>query len=201
MESKETRGILIATRNRGKMAELASLLASAPFQLLSLDDAGVEDEAPETGATFKENARIKAEEYARLSGMLTLADDSGLEVDALGGEPGVMSARYAGDDASDADRIAFLLGKLEGAPDEALSARFRCVIAVARPGESAELRGGTCEGRIARSPRGAGGFGYDPIFLLPALGRTMAELSPEEKNQLSHRGIAARRTAELLRTL
>ena len=201
MEGNGTRSILIATRNSGKLRELASLLAGTPFRCVSLDDAGVKGAVPESGATFEENASIKATEYARLSGMLTLSDDSGLEVDALGGEPGVMSARYAGDDATDAERIAFLLGKLKNMPDEALSARFRCVIAIARPGGPAELHSGTCEGRIARSPRGGGGFGYDPIFLLSGLGKTMAELSPDEKNMVSHRSIAARRAAEALRTM
>ena len=194
----ETGPLLIATRNPGKMRELASLLADCGLPTVSLSDVGIEDDVPETGTSLEENAALKAVTYARMSGMLTLADDSGLEVDALGGEPGPMSSRYAGEGATDADRIAFLLEKLNNIHEEHWTARFRCVIAVKRPGSREELYIGVCPGRIVRQPRGENGFGYDPVFLLPELGRTMAELSQEEKNRLSHRGKAAGKAAKAL---
>ena len=145
----------------------------------------------ETGTTFAENARLKALTYARQSGLLTLADDSGLEVDALGGEPGVFSKRYAGEGKSDAERIEFLLDKLRDVPPGKRSARFRCAIAIASPDGKLHETDGTCEGEIIFSPRGTNGFGYDPIFYFPARGVTMAELPPEEKNRVSHRAQAA----------
>ena len=192
------RKLLVATRNAGKLRELSALLHDAAFDLVSLDDVGVAEEVEETGATLEENAELKATTYARLSGLLTLADDSGLEVEALGGEPGPLSSRYAGRGASDADRIAFLLSKLENVSEEDRNARFRCIIAVARPAGAAALYEGTCEGRIVDRPRGSNGFGYDPIFLLPGLGKTMAELADEEKNELSHRAVAVRKAAAAL---
>jgi XTP/dITP diphosphohydrolase len=160
----------------------------------------------ETGETYAENAKIKAVAASLMSGLPALADDSGIEVEALNGRPGVRSARYAGADASDADRRALLLQELHDVPEERRSAAFRCVIAIAIPptqGGDPEVVfvEGSCEGRIARSERGSGGFGYDPLFFLPELGRTMAELTPEEKNQLSHRGEAARAAGRLLREL
>lgn len=191
--------LLIATRNRGKLRELKTLLAGCPFNLVSLDDVGVAEDVAETGSTLEKNAILKATTYARLSGLPTLADDSGLEVDALGGEPGPLSSRYAGEGATDAQRIAFLLKKLQNIPEELWTARFRCVIALAWPSEPVELYTGECHGRITRHPRGTNGFGYDPVFLLPELGRTMAELSAEEKDRISHRGIAARKAAAALR--
>lgn len=190
--------LLVATRNQGKLRELAALLADVPFTLVSLDDVGIDADVEETGATLEENATLKAEAYARLSGLPSLADDSGLEVEALGGEPGPRSSRYAGEGATDAQRIAFLLKKLDNIPEDAWRARFRCVIAVAWPSEQVELHTGTCEGRIVRSPRGSSGFGYDPVFFLPGHGKTMAELTPEEKNRVSHRSVAARKTAAAL---
>ena len=195
-ESKPT--LLVATHNAGKLAELRNLLRDAPYALASLADVGIEADVEEAGTTLEENAALKAVTYARLSGMLTLADDSGLEVDALGGAPGVYSARYAGAGASDADRIAKLLANL--APHKPpWTARFRCVIAISRDGGSApELHTGVCEGVIIREPRGENGFGYDPVFLLPEFGKTMAELSDAEKNRVSHRGRAARRAAGAL---
>ena len=191
--------LLIATHSRSKLRELASLLDGVPYRCVSLDEAGILDEAPETGSTLEENAVIKAAGYARLSGMLTLADDTGLEVDALGGEPGVRSARYA--PGSSQDRIDVLLRNLEGVGSADMSARFRCVIAITAPGGSPDLHAGVCEGRIVREQRGEGGFGYDPIFFVPELGRTMAELTAEEKNRVSHRGIAARKAAAALMTM
>jgi len=193
--------LLIATRNAGKFKELSALLSGCPFDLVSLADVGIGKEVPETGSTFAENATIKATAYAGESGMLTLADDSGLEVEALGGEPGPLSSRYAGEGATDAQRIAFLLRKLENVPESDWDARFRCVIALAGPGRSVELYSGECRGLIVAGSRGRGGFGYDPVFLLPEAGKTMAELSPEEKNLISHRSAAARKAVEALRRM
>jgi XTP/dITP diphosphohydrolase len=196
-DGRET--LLIATRSHGKLNELVSLLDGVPFRCVSLEEAGIPEEVPETGSTLEENAAIKADGYARLSGMLTLADDTGLEVDALGGEPGVRSARYA--PGSSQDRIDFLLRNLGNVDPADMSARFRCVIAIASPGASAALYEGVCEGRILRDARGGGGFGYDPIFFVPELGKTMAELTTEEKNRVSHRGIAARKAAMALMSM
>lgn len=184
--------LLVATGNPGKLREFAGMLEGVSFDLVSLADVGIGDEVQETGATFEENAALKATGYAAMSGMLTLADDSGLEVQALGGEPGVQSARYAGEGASDAQRIALLLRNLENVPEIERQARFRCVIALTRPGEVPKLFHGECRGLIARSPRGGLGFGYDPVFLLPEFGRTMAELDVQEKARVSHRGMAAK---------
>ena len=199
--------LLIATRNPGKFKELAVLLGGVPFELVSLAEVGVADEVEETGSTLEENALLKAETYARVSGLPTLADDSGLEVEALGGEPGPLSSRYAGEGATDGERIAFLHEKLQNIPEESWSARFRCVIAVAWPlrqargglSEESGLFAGECHGRVIRQARGSYGFGYDPVFLLPELGKTMAQLSPEEKNRVSHRSVAARKAAVALR--
>ena len=192
--------LLIATRNAGKIKEISGLIAGAPFQTVSLADVGVDREVEETGETLEANATLKALTYARLSGLPTLADDSGLEVDALGGEPGVRSSRYAGDDATDADRVAFLLGRLQNEGGGPWRARFRCVIAIAWSRDDLEFLTGVCEGMIIDAPRGSNGFGYDPVFLIPELGRTMAELSPTEKNRVSHRGMAVRKAAAALRS-
>jgi XTP/dITP diphosphohydrolase len=190
--------LLIATHNRGKLVEYQEMLADLPLELVTLDDVGIFDDVEETGATFAENARAKALEYARRAGVLTLADDSGLEVDALGGEPGVRSRRYAGENKSDPERIAFLLDKLRGVPRDQRTARFRCAIALATPrGELYECAG-TCEGLIEFAPRGTHGFGYDPVFLFPERGLTMAELSSEEKNRVSHRARATRQARKIL---
>lgn len=190
--------LLIATNNAGKLREYRSLLGGVAFDLVSLTDAGIKTDVPETGKTFEENARLKALAFSSLSKLLTLADDSGLEVDALGGEPGVMSARYAGDNATDADRIRFLLAKLKDVPQEKRTARFRCVIAIAKPKGLVGTCSGECEGYIALGPRGRFGFGYDPIFYFPELGKTMAELKPEVKDRVSHRGRAAVKAREIL---
>jgi XTP/dITP diphosphohydrolase len=190
--------LLIASANAGKVAEYRSLLDGVPCDLVSLREAGIDGDIEETGATYEENARIKAIECARRSGLVTLADDSGLEVDALGGEPGVYSARYAGENATDAQRVAFLLSKLEGVPDERRGARFVCVIAVAFPGGDVTFCRGECYGRIVHEPRGTLGFGYDPAFFIPELGRTVAELPPEVKNRVSHRGRAAAEARKVL---
>ncbi len=183
--------LLIASANRGKVAEYRTLLEGLECDLVSLRDVGISGAVEETGTSYAENARIKAVACAAQSGLVTLADDSGLEVDALGGEPGIYSARYAGDGATDAERVAFLLRKLEGVPAERRGARFVCVIAIASPDGDVTYCRGECPGMIAAAPRGGGGFGYDPAFLLPDRGLTMAELPPGEKDRVSHRGRAA----------
>ena len=189
--------LLIATHNDGKLAELRSLLGAVPYALVSLDDVGIRADVEETGETLEENAALKATAYARLAGLPTLADDSGLEVDALNGAPGVRSARYAGSGATDADRIAKLLANL-AAHQPPWTARFRCVIAIALSDCGVELHYGACVGVITAQPRGDNGFGYDPVFLLPECGKTMAELSDAAKNRISHRAIAAQKAAQAL---
>ena len=202
--------LVLATRNRGKVVEFRGLLGELPVELVSLDDCCPGAPAvEETGETFVDNALLKAKAAAATSWLVALADDSGLEVDALDGQPGVHSARYAGSSASDAENNAKLLGALREVPTEARGARFRCVLTVLDPldpGSAPLVAEGTCEGRIALAPSGAGGFGYDPLFLpsapLPGReGRTLAELGEAEKNALSHRGAAARALVPLLRDL
>jgi len=193
--------LLIATHNRGKLREFAALLAGQPLTLISPDDLGLHLDVVESGDTYAENARIKASAYAQASGLPTLADDSGLEVDALDGAPGVRSARYAlGDDA---DRVAALLRALENAavPDDERSARFRCVIVLVAPSGRTWSAEGACAGRIIDMPRGSGGFGYDPVFFIPSHGCTMAELPSEEKNKISHRARAAQAIRPILAQL
>ncbi|MEX1253609.1 MAG: XTP/dITP diphosphatase [Dehalococcoidia bacterium] len=190
--------LLIATNNPGKVAEFRQLLDGCGWELVTPAELGLNLEVEESGQTYSENARIKAEAYAQASGLVTLADDSGLEVDALGGRPGIFSARYAGPDRTDEERVQTLLQELSDVPDEQRSARFRAVIAIAEPGGPVELTEGTVEGRIAREPRGANGFGYDPVFLLPERGLTTAELPPGEKHAISHRGVAARKARVVL---
>lgn len=180
----------MATGNQGKLAEYRRLLAGSGVEPASPADIGLDLEVDEDGATFLANSQKKAREYAAASGMAVLADDSGLVVKALGGEPGVRSARYGGPGLDDAGRCALVLRRLAGVGDRA--ARFVCVVSLARPGAPVrDVFVGTCEGRIGREPRGHGGFGYDPIFVFPD-GRTMAELPEEEKDQRSHRGLAVR---------
>jgi XTP/dITP diphosphohydrolase len=191
--------LLIATYNPGKVKEYEELLAGLPLELTYPAQEGLHIEVAETGESFAENARLKAIAYARASGLLTLADDSGLEVDALGGEPGIRSARYAGKGASDEERYQLLLEKLQGVPREERTARFRCIIAVATPEGQIHTTEGTCEGIIAFEPKGEHGFGYDPVFYLPKYGKTMAELPPATKNQISHRAGAAQRAREILK--
>lgn len=190
--------LLIATRNAHKVQELAQILVGVPVVLRSLADKGIPDEVEEIGATYAENASLKATTYAGLSGMQSLADDSGLEVDYLGGEPGLRSARYAGEGASNQDRIAKLLRNLEGVPWEQRKARFVCVIAIAEPDGAPVLFEGTCEGVIALEPKGKGGFGYDPVFYMPEFGCTMAELPEEVKNRVSHRARAVQAAVPFL---
>jgi XTP/dITP diphosphohydrolase len=190
--------LLLATNNRAKVREYKRMLQGIPYEIVTLADLSITTQVEETGDTFEANARLKAFSYAEESGLLSLADDSGLEVDALGGAPGVLSARYAGDNATDADRINFLLYKLEGVPEEQRTARFRCVIAIAHPDGKLEMCSGECCGLITLTPRGKEGFGYDPVFYLPEKGKTMAELPPEVKNQISHRARAVKEARKLL---
>ena len=195
------RRLLVATGNPGKVLELAELLRGVPYTLVSLRDLGLPTEIEEPADTFEGNAVIKAETYARMSGLLTMADDSGLEVDALDGAPGVHSKRFAGDDASDDDRTALVLQRLGQMPWERRTARYRCVLALAAPGEATVTCEGVCSGIIEYGPRGDGGFGYDPVFYLPEFGKTVAELSLEEKNRVSHRARAASKAAGLLKEI
>jgi len=190
--------LLLATKNRAKVREYSALLQGIPYEIVTLADVGIDQEIGETGKTLEENAAIKAKAYAALSNLITLADDSGLEVDALGGEPGALSARFAGEGASDKELIDYLLVKLSGTPWEDRAARFRCIIAIASPEGKVELCQGECQGIITFEPKGESGFGYDPIFYLPELGKTVAELSMEEKNKVSHRGKAAREARHIL---
>jgi XTP/dITP diphosphohydrolase len=190
--------LLIATHNPGKVREYQDLLADLPLTITWLEAEKITFAVAETGATFAENARLKALTYAQLSGLLTWADDSGLEVDALGGWPGVASARHAGPDASDADRIMILLEKLKDVPFAKRTAVFRCVVALAAPDGRVWTASGSSSGVILKEPRGKGGFGYDPVFWVPRFERTYAELSPAEKHAISHRGRAAQRARRLL---
>jgi XTP/dITP diphosphohydrolase len=194
-------GLLLATNNKGKVREYKSLLRGIPYEIVTPAERGITTEVSESGQTFEENARLKATTFAKESGLLTLADDSGLEVDALEGEPGVHSARYAGEGASDTDRINYLLARLKDVPGEKRTARFRCIIAIATPKGKVTLCEGECRGVITTASRGEYGFGYDPIFYLPELGKTMAELLPEEKNKISHRARAAEKAREVLMKL
>jgi XTP/dITP diphosphohydrolase len=193
-----SRRLLLATNNPGKVRELREIFAGLPLEVAVPSQLGLDLEVEETGATFAENAILKATAFARASGLPALADDSGLEIDALGGDPGVHSKRYAGPDATDADRIALVLRKLDGVPETDRTARFRCVMALATPTQIVGTVEGTCEGRIAFAPRGDNGFGYDPIFLLVERGRTMAELPSAEKNAISHRGRAGAAARSLI---
>ena len=169
--------------------------------MVSLRDEGVDFEVDEVGETLEENAALKAKTYAHHSGLWALADDSGLEVEALGGAPGVRSRRFAGEGASDADLVRELLRRLDGTPWEQRAARFRSVVAIASPQGELHLCQGACDGVIGFEPQGAGGFGYDPVFYIPELGCTMAELSLEDKNRISHRAAAARAAEALLAAL
>ena len=192
------RELLIATTNAGKRREIAAVLADLPVTCIHLADLGPLPEPVEDGVTFLANATKKAVYYARLAQRLTLADDSGLEVDALDGAPGVYSARYAGASADDAANNAKLVAALRGIPADQRTARFRCVLVLADAERILATTQGTVEGVIVDAARGANGFGYDPHFLVPTLGKTTAELAPEEKNRISHRGQAVRAMKEEL---
>jgi XTP/dITP diphosphohydrolase len=190
--------LVLATNNAGKVAELRQLLDGCGWEIITPADAGVSLQVDETGQTYAENARIKAVKYAKAAGLVALADDSGLEVDALDGRPGVMSARYAGPNRTDEERVETLLRELAEVPAGQRSARFRCLIAVSDPDGRIEMAEGTVEGEVATAPRGDDGFGYDPIFVLPERGLTMAELPADVKNNVSHRGAAARKARTIL---
>lgn len=193
--------ILIATGNQGKLLEIQALLDDPCLSLLLPAELGLKLDIDESGSTYETNAAIKAMAYACLSGMLTLADDSGLEVAALGGLPGIRSARFSPlENASDADRRHYLLQQLQGI-DPPWMAHFHCTVALARPDGKMRFAHGECQGQIIPEERGQNGFGYDPIFLFPELGRTMAELSMDEKNQLSHRARAVRAAKPMLMDL
>lgn len=189
---KVMKKIVFATGNAGKMKEIREILADLPVEIYSMKEAGISVEIDENGKTFEENAKIKAQTVAGCTDgdMIVLADDSGLEVDALNGEPGVYSARYMGEDTSYRIKNQSLVDRLEGVPVEKRTARFVCVIAAAFPDGTVCTTKGTIEGKIGYEERGENGFGYDPIFYLPDMSRTTAELSPEEKNAVSHRGKA-----------
>jgi XTP/dITP diphosphohydrolase len=199
---KSQPSLLIATGNEGKVQEFRHLLTELPFVLLGLGDFPAIQSVAETGSTFIENASLKASGYARQSQALTLADDSGLEVDALGGAPGVMSARFAGDTASDGARIERLLTELSRVEGAERSARFVCAIVIAdRTGAILSISTGICEGHIAVGPRGKGGFGYDPVFIPAAHRLTFGELKPDIKNQISHRARALKAARHYLQGL
>jgi len=209
--------LLIATGNPGKMREYAELLSGLPFELVSLKDLDITHEVDETGETFAENAWLKASEYAVIAGLLTLADDSGLEVAALSGDPGVRSARYGGDAfTSDEDRVELLLKNMKDVPWEERGAHFKCVISIAQPKSPLYERGGRegdfdatlvtqaegfVAGMIQYKPQGENGFGYDPVFYIPEFDQTAAQLSPDVKNQISHRAKAAEIVVESLKNL
>ena len=187
--------VVFATTNRGKLREVAAILVADGVEVVGIDDVAPGWQVVEDGATFAENARLKARDLARRTGLPVLGDDSGLEVAALGGRPGVRSARYAGEHASDAENVALLLAELHDVAEHARTAAFHCALALAWPDGTIVEAEGRCEGRIARAPQGSGGFGYDPVFVDSASGRTFGELSAETKNAFSHR----RRALDALR--
>jgi XTP/dITP diphosphohydrolase len=192
--------VLLATRNRDKLREIRALLDPARFEVMGLDEVDGIADIVEDGATLEQNARKKARVAHEATGMVTLADDTGLEVEALGGAPGVYSSRYAGEKATYADNVRKLLEEMRSVPAEKRGARFRCVVAIVyRGGE--RLVEGICEGRITEEPRGDGGFGYDPVFYVPEVGKTFAQMTLEEKNSMSHRGKAFREAARVLEEL
>ncbi|MBO5426251.1 MAG: XTP/dITP diphosphatase [Lachnospiraceae bacterium] len=192
--------IIFATGNENKMKEIRMILADCGYEILSMKQAGIDVDVVEDGSTFEENAIIKATAISKLAGedCVVLADDSGLEVDYLNKEPGIYSARYEGVDTPYSIKNQIIIDRLAGVEGEARSARFVCAIAAAFPDGRVETRRGTIEGRIAFEPAGENGFGYDPIFYVPEFGKTTAELDPEEKNKVSHRGNALRMIKEVL---
>jgi XTP/dITP diphosphohydrolase len=201
-KTNEQLKLLVATNNPGKLEEYRHLLRDLPLEITNLREEKIDLEPEETGATFEENAILKASVFAERSGLLTLADDSGLEIDKLGGAPGVHSARYGGTRrGEDVRRYELVLRQLEKVPWAERTARFRCVVAVAIPGGQVETAEGAIEGVIALEPQGRHGFGYDPIFFIPEYDRTMAQLPPETKNHISHRARAARAALPIIRRL
>ncbi len=192
------RSLLLATTNPHKIEEYRAIFADLPFHLLSLSDIALDMDVEETGTTFRQNAELKALAYARASKLLALADDSGIEIDALGGVPGVYSARFLRPDASYEERFQYILERLRNMPLAQRTARFRCVISIAEPSGYCQSVDGTIEGFIADAPRGTHGFGYDPLFLVPEFGKTTAELPSAVKHRISHRGRAAAHARTLL---
>ncbi len=190
--------LLLATHNQGKVGEFRHLLKDSSFVLVTPSELSISMVVDESGDTYEENASIKARAFSAASGLVSLADDSGLEVDALDGAPGPWSARYAGPDASDGQNLALLLRNMAGVPWERRTARFVCVVAIAIPSGEVELCRASCEGIIGLEPSGASGFGYDPAFYLPQLGKTMAQLDMEGKNRISHRARAVRRAVSII---
>jgi len=193
--------LLLATFNPGKIKEYRLLLDSLGCEITTLSKEGIAEVVIESGNSYEENARLKAVTYARLSRLIALADDSGLEVDALNGEPGIKSARFAGEAATDADRVRALLARLRSVPWEKRTACFKCVIVVATPDGQLRVCYGECHGIIALEAKGKNGFGYDPIFFLPEIGKTMAELSLAMINQISHRARASQKARQVLQEL
>ena len=193
--------LLVATRNKGKLGELLNLLQGTHYELLSLENVDIQHEVEETGDTFEANAILKAEEYGQMAGIVTIADDSGIEVDALDGAPGVLSARYGGEELDDQGRNALLLKNLANVPDSKLTARFRCVVALSRPNQGTVTFNGSVEGFITRNPRGINGFGYDPLFYFPPKCKTLAQIPAEEKHSVSHRGKAVHKAVQYLRRM
>ncbi len=191
--------LIFATGNQGKLKEIREIMADLDVEVLSMKEAGVQTEIEENGTTFEENAVIRARTVGKLTGELTLADDSGLEIDYLNKEPGVYSARYMGEDTSYHVKNASLIKRLEGVPMEQRTARFVCVIAAVFPDGRVETARGTIEGVIGYEERGENGFGYDPIFYVPELNCSTAELTPGQKNEISHRGKALRKMKEILK--
>lgn len=194
--------LLVATNNPGKLREYRHLLRDLPLEITGLREEEIDFEPEETGSTFEENAILKARAFAQRSGLPTLADDSGLEIDALDGAPGVTSARYGGTQrGEDTQRYNLVLQQLEGVPWAERTARFRCVIAIAAPAGLMETAEGKVEGVIALEPRGEHGFGYDPIFFIPDFDCTLAQLAPDTKNRISHRARAARAALPIIQRL
>lgn len=193
--------IIFATGNEGKMREIKMIMADMDIEILSMKEAGISISVEENGGTFEENALIKARAVAACTDEIVMADDSGLEVDYLNGEPGVFSARYLGEDTPYSTKNADIIRRLEGVPDEKRTARFVCAIAAVAPDGREFAVNGVIEGRIGYEERGAHGFGYDPIFYVPELGKTTAELPEEEKNKISHRGRALQLIKEELKKL
>ncbi len=193
--------LLLATSNPGKIREYRLLLDGLGYLITTPPEEGIAEVIAESGSTYEQNAQLKAVVYARSSRLTTLADDSGLEVDALNGEPGIQSARFAGEAATDTEKVSLLLAKLQGVPWERRTACFKCVIAIVGPRGREEICRGECHGMIAFEPKGKNGFGYDPIFVLPETGKTMAELPAEIKNQISHRARASQKARQVLQQL
>ena len=191
--------IILATHNKSKVKEISEMMSGSDITFVSLADAGINVEVEETGTTFEENALLKAREICKLSGKPTISDDSGLEIDALDGAPGIYSSRFMGEDTSYDIKNNALIEKLENVADPDRTARFRCCMALVLPDGREFVTEGAMEGIIAREPKGINGFGYDPILFIPEYNRTSAELSSEEKNNISHRGEALRKMIEVIK--